>query len=77
MLAKTPPLSCLLANIIFMATERDFALFEPTIEELWNLEATEIKSMGKQKRDDLAIQMLKNRITKEDRIYQVSWPWRN
>ena len=69
----TPASSCLPASIHLMTTERDYALFETNIEELWNLETIGIKSKDNQERDDMVVmQMFKNTITKEDRRYKVS-----
>ena len=44
MFAMTPASSYLPADIYRMTTERDSALFETTIKELWNLETIGIKS---------------------------------
>ena len=59
-----------------MKTEIDSSLYEPNLEKLWNLETIGIKSTNNQEKDDLVMQMFKNTITKENRRYQVSWPWR-
>ena len=77
MFSMTSASRCLPANIHLVSTDRDSALFEPNIEELWNLGTTGIKSKDNQGRDDLVMQIFKNTITKEDRRFQVSWPWRS
>ena len=74
MFTMTPASSCLPANIYLMIMETDFALFEPNIEELWNLETIGIKSKDNQERDSSVMQMFKKTITKENRRYYVSWP---
>ena len=66
MFAITPASRYLPVDIDLMTMERDSALFEANIEELWNLETIRIKSKANQERDDLVMQMFKNTITKED-----------
>ena len=76
MFAMTPVSSCLPANIHLMTTETGSSYFELNIEKLWNLETIGIKSNDNQERDYLVMQIFKKTITKENKRYQVSWPWR-
>ena len=71
-----PASSYLPADIHLITTKRESTLFEPNIEELWNLETIKVKPKGSQEREDLVMQTFKNAATKEDRRHQVSWPWR-
>ena len=76
MFAMTSASSSLPVNIHLMIKECDSSLYEPNIEKLWNFETIGIKSKDNQEKDDLVMEMFKNTTTKEDRRYQVSWPWR-
>ena len=72
MFAMAPASSGLPVNIHLITTDRGSALFEPNIEELWNLETSGIKSRDNQERDDLVMHMFKNTIAKENRRYHGS-----
>ena len=64
-------------DIHFMNEEDRTNLFEPNVEDMWNLESIGIKPDDPKEKDDIALEMFKNTVTKEDQRYSVSWPWRN
>ena len=75
MFGVTPTSSYLPGDIHLMTTERNSALFEPNIDEVWNLETIGIKSKDNQEEDNLVIQIFRSTISKNDKRLQVSWPW--
>ena len=64
-------------DIHFMNEEDRTNLFEPNVEDMWNLESIGIKPDDPKEKDNIALEMFKNTVTKEDQRYSVSWPWRN
>ena len=44
---------------------------------MWNMETIGIKPDDPKEKDDIVLEMFKNTVTKENKRYSVSWPWRN
>ena len=64
-------------NIHLMNEEDKTTSFEPKLEDMWNLESIGIRPDDPKERDDVALEIFKNTITKENQRYSVSLPWRN
>ena len=51
-------------------------MFKSNVEDLWNLENIEIKPKEKGEKDDFVMDWFKGTISRKDKRYFVSWPWR-
>ena len=56
--------------------ENQIAMFKPNVEDLWNLENIGIKPKEKGERDDFVMDWFKETVSRKDKCYFVSWPWR-
>ena len=59
-----------------MKRENQIAMFKPNVEDLWNLENIGIKPKEKGERDDFVMDWFKGTVSRKDKRYFVSWPWR-
>ena len=59
-----------------MYRENHIAMFKPNVEDLWNLENIGIKPKEKGERDDFVMDWFKGTVSRKDKRYFVSWPWR-
>ena len=59
-----------------MNRENQIAMFKPNVEDLWNLENIGIKPKEKGERDDFVMDWFKDTVSRKDKRYFLSWPWR-
>ena len=59
-----------------MNRENQIAMFKPNVEDLWNLKNIRIKPKEKGERDDFVMDWFKGTVSRKDKRYFVSWPWR-
>ena len=60
------------AHVLHMDEDRDSTNFEPDLEDLWKLESIGIKPNDPKEKDDIAMEMFKNSVTKEENRYSIS-----
>ena len=59
-----------------MNRENQIAMLKPNVKDLWNLENFGIKPKGTGKRNDFVMDCFKGTVSRKDKRYFVSWPWR-
>ena len=64
-------------NVVHMDEKQDVTSFEPHVEDLWKLESIGIRPKDSTEKNDIAMEMFQNTVTKEGERYFISWPWRN
>ena len=59
-----------------MNRENQIAMFKPNVKDLWNLENIRIKPKEKGERDDFVMDWFRGMVSRKDKRFFVSWPWR-
>ena len=60
------------SHVLHTDDENDSTKFEPNLEHLWKLESIGINPNDSKEKDDIAMEMFKSTVTKEDNLSQLA-----